>query len=133
MFHLADDAEATPDFAALGAVCGEFGERTAREAGRSGDPFAVAREIAPTEVLRLVCPRGGGQRENHAVQHGHRAPAHRSAGTGKVILDSLPAHAPLRAARSGLRRVLGIEQAPEVRPVIQGTIDILTDWQLYNT
>jgi hypothetical protein len=116
LFHL-HDKEGAPRFESLGAACGRLSERAASEAARTGDPFAVVREIAPVEMLRLVCPRVGVAPENDAADHVLRASAKRSLGMGRLALNSLPANAPLRLVRSNLQHALGIAQASEAQPV----------------
>jgi hypothetical protein len=116
LFHLHDGTGVTPSFEALSAVCMRLGELAASEAARTGDPFAVMRDIAAIDVLHRVCPRIGVERQGHGVDHLLRAPAKRSLGMGRMTLKSLPANASLREVRSNLRRILGIEPAREVRP-----------------
>jgi transcriptional regulator with XRE-family HTH domain len=118
LFHLHDGTGVTPCFEALSAACARIGERAASEAARTGDPFAVVREIAPVDVLRRLCPRIGVEREDTALDHLLRAPAKRSLGMGRMTLNGLPEHAALREVRSNLRRILGIEPAPAARPAV---------------
>jgi transcriptional regulator with XRE-family HTH domain len=113
LLHLRDPMESAPAFEELSTACGRIDEHAAAEALRTSDPFAVVREIAAVDVLRVVCPRTGVARDDRAADRLLRVPAKRSSGMGKLTLDSLPGNAPLRAARSNLRRVLGIEQAPQ--------------------
>ena len=116
LFHLDEGASETP-FEAFGEACGRIYQHAASESARTGDPFAVLREIAPDDVLRTVCPSVGTTRQDGSVDHLLRAPAARSPGMGRLTLDSVPRNEPLRAVRANLRRALGLDQpAPTAAP-----------------
>jgi transcriptional regulator with XRE-family HTH domain len=109
LFHLDDAVPDMAAFEALGVACGRIYERAAAEAGHTGDPFAVVRELAPVEILQALCPAVGVAREDGSVDHLLRAPAARSRGMGRMTLNSVAANAPLRAVRANLRRALALE------------------------
>jgi hypothetical protein len=106
MLHVEESDETS--FEALSAACREIHDHAASEAARTGDRFAVLRDLVPVELLRLMSPTVGVPRDDGAVDHLVRAPRQRSLGMGRLTLNSVPANAPLRIARANLRRALGL-------------------------
>jgi transcriptional regulator with XRE-family HTH domain len=121
LFHLDDEEQGPIPFDALSASCGRVYEHAAAEAARTGDPFAVLRELAPLDVLRVVCPTVGVPRPDGQIDHVLRVPAKRSLGMGKLTLNSLPANAPLRAVRANLRSALGLDGSSKVQLMRQSS------------
>jgi hypothetical protein len=115
LFRIDDEGHESPAFEAMATTAGQIYEHAASEAARTGDPFAVVRELAPLDVLRTVCPTVGLARDDGGVDHVLRVPGKRS--MGKMTLNSLPENEPLRAVRANLRRALGLEEPHKVRLV----------------
>jgi hypothetical protein len=117
LLRVDEEAEESPPFETIAAAASRVYEQAASEAARTGDPFAVVRELAPADMLRVVCPTVGVARDDGGVDHVLRVPGKRSLSMGKMTLNSLPDNEPLRAVRANLRRALGLEAPHKVRLV----------------
>lgn len=94
------------DMNALAAAMIQIYERAEKEQSRTGDAFAVFRDLAPLEVLRAVTPTVGDGRD-----HVLRVPAARSLAVGTLVAD-----ASWRTVASNLRRALGLDRSrPQLR------------------
>jgi hypothetical protein len=92
-------------------------ERIEGEAARTRDPFADTQQLAPVEILRMLCPVVGSPRSDGEIDHVLRVPPKRSLATGKRTMGNLPADAPLRLVRTNLRRALGLDAVDNIRLV----------------
>ena len=115
LFRIDDAAGDRPGMAALTPAVARANDRIESEAGRTGNPFAAAQEIASLEILHTLCPIVGTQRQDGEIDHILRMPRKRSLATGRRAMGSLPADSPLRMVPANLRRVLGLDPPGKIR------------------
>jgi transcriptional regulator with XRE-family HTH domain len=104
-------SETATDMDALAASISQIHERADSEIARTGDAFAVLRDLAPLEVLRAVTPVVG-----DGTDHVLRRPAARSLAVGTFALSKES-----RDVATNLRRALGLERTrPRLRLIGAG-------------
>jgi transcriptional regulator with XRE-family HTH domain len=99
----------------LGGTVGRLNEHAKIEAHRSRDAFAVMSDLAPVDILKVICPVVGTSRDG-GIDHVLRVPAARSLAAGSLDLEGAPADAPMRTIPANLRRALGLERG---RPALR--------------
>jgi transcriptional regulator with XRE-family HTH domain len=112
MFRVGDAS----DFASAGDLAGimqslyAVNTRNVQASMTVGDPIAGLTDLAPEQVLRLLCAQVGVQRADGEIDHVLRMPAYRSIPAGNFGLAELPLSSPIVQTRNKLRRALGLDE-----------------------